>query len=269
LEPWRAELDLHFRHEAHGTVLGRRHRGPLQVQKALFPEGRATCHAILIHPPGGIAGGDALAIAARIDAGAHALVTTPGATKWYKSAGRPSTQRVTLTVDGALEWLPQEAIVFDAADVHCELLIDLGPAARMIGWDIVALGRRASGEKFLHGEFAQSIRLSEAGVLQWHERTRLCGADPLLDSPVGLRGRHVFGSIWAYGPPWTGEQLDALRGACGDGAAPTRLAPRLVVARALGASTEAVRRALERFWSCVRPMVMDGRPAQAPRLWAT
>jgi urease accessory protein len=271
LEPWHAELDLHFRHQPHGTTLARQHRGPLQIQKPLYPEGRATCHAIMIHPPGGIAGGDTLAIAVRVDPLAQALVTTPGATKWYKAAGRVATQRVRIAVEGALEWLPQEAIVYDAADADSELQIDLGPAAAMIGWDIVALGRRASGERFAQGCFAQSIRLMEAGALQWHERTRIIGADRLLESAVGLRGQHVFGSIWAYGPVWTGAQIDALRVACGaePGFVPTRLAPRLVVGRALGATTDAVRRVLERFWTCVRPLVMNGRVAQPPRLWAT
>ena len=109
-------------------------------------------------------------------------VTTPGATKWYKANGRAASQRVQLSVSGALEWLPQEAIVFDQADVRSAIDIDLDADAAMIGWDIVALGRRAAGERFERGRYAQSIRLRIDDALVWHERSRILGGDPLLDS---------------------------------------------------------------------------------------
>jgi urease accessory protein len=265
---WNAELQLRYRRVDGRTVLAQRHRGPLQVQKALYPEGEATCHTIVLHPPGGIAGGDALTIVVAAEPGAHALITTPGAARWYKANGRQASQRVHLRVDGALEWLPQEAIVFDAADVRSELQIELGVNAAMLGWDIVALGRAASGERFTHGAFAQTIRVQEQAELQWLERTRLTGNDALLDSPIGLRGAHVFGCFWAYGPRWSDAQLDALRDA-GDPAMLTRLSPRLLVARALGHTTSAVRAALEQVWMRVRPLVFEGLAPARPRIWAT
>ena len=269
MSTWPATLELQFRPEADATVLSRRHSGPLQVQKALYPEGRGCCHAILIHPPGGIAGGDTLDIRIRVDAAAHALVTTPGATKWYKSAGRPARQSVRSDGAGAFEGRPQETIVVDAAEARSEISIDLRDGAATIGWDIVALGRRASGERFERGAFAQSIRLRHDGALLWHERTRLVGGDPLLDSAAGLNGGHVFGSIWAWGPDWSDEELEGLRADCAGAVAPTRLAPRLVVARAAGHATEQVRERLERFWIGARPRVFAGLAVQRPRIWAT
>jgi urease accessory protein len=268
MSTWNAELELRYRRAAGRTILAQQHRGPLQVQKALYPEGVATCHTIVLHPPGGIAGGDSLTIDVAAESGAHALITTPGAAKWYKANGRQASQRVQLHIAGALEWLPQEAIVFDAADVRSEVEIDVGDAAASLGWDIVALGRAASGERFAHGCFAQSIRLHEQGRLQWLERTRLAGDDALLASPVGLRGAHVFGCFWAYGPRWTDAQLEALRDA-GDPALLTRLTPRLLVARALGHTTAAVRAALEQVWMRVRPLVFEGLAPARPRIWAT
>ena len=169
------------------------------MQKALYPEGDAVCHAVVIHPPGGIAGGDALELNVTVEPGAHALITTPGAAKWYKANGRVASQHVRLAVDGVLEWLPQEAIVFDAAEVRSSIDIDLAADATMIGWDIVALGRRAAGERYSRGCFAQTIRLSIGGELTWIERTRIAGGDALLDAPVGLAGHHVFGCLWAAG----------------------------------------------------------------------
>lgn len=266
---WDASLELQVQPSAGRSTCSARHRGPLRLQKALYPEGPAICHAVLIHPPGGIAGGDALTIAMDIAAGAHALVTTPGAAKWYKANGRRATQRVQLAVSGALEWLPQEAIVFDAADLRSSIDIDLSPNASTIGWDIVVLGRQAAGERFLNGSFAQDIRLAAAGELLWHERTRLTGGDALLDSPVGLDGHAVFGCLWAAGPAVAGLDLDALRGELPGGHAPlTRLAPALLVARVLAPQIADARSALQTVWSALRPRVL-GIAAQPPRLWAT
>jgi urease accessory protein len=279
---WHATLDLHFRADAPRTTLARRHTGPLVVQKALYPEGPGVCHAIVVHPPGGIAGGDRLTLAAHAADGAHGLLTTPGATRWYKAAGRPAAQHVSLRVDGRLEWLPQETLVFDAAEVASTIDIDVGPRGATVGWDVVALGRQAAGEAFANGCFAQTIRLVADGQLQWIERTRIVGGDRLLDSPVGLDGHRVFGCLWAWGPAWSEEALAEVRAAlataapdvAADAATPaaragvTLLAPRLLVARALGGGTACVREALAAVWSAVRPAVV-GLAATPPRIWAT
>jgi urease accessory protein len=268
---WHASLALHFSGEPARTRVASLHRGPLRVQKALYPEGPELCHAVVLHPPGGIAGGDHLQLDVQVDARAQALITTPGATRWYKSNGRRAAQQVSLTVEGALEWLPQETIVFDQAQVDSRIDIALEHGARMIGWDIVALGRRAAGERFTQGEFRQQLRLSIAGELLWLEPTRIAGDDPLLESPIGLAGCHVFGCLWAAGPDWSADELDAVCAELGPVAALaplTRLAPQLVVARTLAATTPEARTSFEAVWRCLRPRVLQ-RPAQLPRLWAT
>src|ERR1700676_2115586 len=91
---WPAELSLSFERRDAGTVLTRnQHRGPLQVQKALYPEGRGTCHVAVLHPPGGIAASDRLCVRATLQDGSRALLTTPGATKWYRSDGEWARQQ--------------------------------------------------------------------------------------------------------------------------------------------------------------------------------
>lgn len=265
MQSWHAQLKLHFERRGERTTVARAHCGPLLMQKALYPEGPEACHAIVLHPPGGIAGGDALEIAVRADAQAHALVTTPGAAKWYKANGRRAAQDIRLDVAGALEWLPQENIVFNEAQVGSTTEIVLAPTARMIGWDITVLGRRAAGEVFARGVFDQTIRLSDEQGLVWMERTRLVGADPLLESPVGLNGNTVFGCLWAYGIAWTDEMLDALRPQC----APTRVSSTLVVVRVLAQRVEDARSQLEWAWAQLRPHLWPALPPVRPRIWAT
>src|ERR1700761_8211039 len=116
---WKAELALVFRHLNHRTfVAERRHEGPLVVQKPLYPEGPGVCHSVLVHAPGGIAGGDSLALDLRLEQDARALITTPAATKWYKADGRIARQisQMTVASGAVLEWLPLESILFDEAD---------------------------------------------------------------------------------------------------------------------------------------------------------
>lgn len=267
---WQAHLHLDYRYDAGRTVVVRSHRGPLQVQKALYPEGTQLAHTLIVHPPGGIAGGDALAVEVAVRPRAQALITTPGAAKWYKAAGRTATQTIALEVAGGLEWLPQEAIVFDRADARSTIEIGLHEDAATIGWDLVALGRAASGETFGAGCYAQTVRLHDGGRLQWVERTRLAGGDALLDSPIGLAARRAFGCLWAAGPRWSDADLDALRERLPPEVAPiTRVAPRLLVARALAHTVPALRAALFAVWRELRPRVFDGRCAQPPRIWAT
>jgi len=266
---WNASLDLRYEAAAGRTVVARRHDGPLQVQKALYPEGDDVCHTIVVHPPGGIAGGDALAIRARCLPDSHALLTTPGATRWYKADGRRARQSIELDIAGRLEWLPQEAIVFNHAVVDSRIEVSVSGEASTIGWDVVALGRKAAGETFCAGEFAQTIRLQADDELLWSERTRITGADPLLASPVGLDGQTVFGCLWAYGPSWSDDDLESMRDDLPRTAAVTRLAPRLLVARALGSTTALVRDVLHALWQRARPRVFCGRAAIAPRIWST
>jgi urease accessory protein len=145
--PWHARLHLHYNHDGTGTGALDRHEGPLRVLQRLYPEGPGICHHVLVHPPGGIVGGDVLALDARLERDCHALITTPGATRFYRSAGDTSTQSVQARLaDGArLEWLPLESIAYSACQAHNQLRFSLAPGAEMIGWDLLALGLPSSG----------------------------------------------------------------------------------------------------------------------------
>ena len=262
---WQAELELGFELRGARTVLAqRRHEGPLQVQKPLYPEGDAVCHAIVLHPPGGIAGGDQLRITARVAPGAHALLTTPGAGKWYRSAGAWAEQGLTSDVRGRIEWLPQETIVFDGARAAMHTRVDLAPDAHYLGWEILCLGRSGAGERFTRGTCRVATEVRRAGRLIWLERGLIEAGGALLDSPAGFAGHSVCATLLA-----TGDIPDEVLAACraDSGIAVTRL-PELLVARYVGDSSEEAKQALVRAWSLLRPCVL-GRPAAEPRIWRT
>ena len=271
--PWHAELALGYESDAGRTVLAKRHhRGPLVVQKSLYPEGDAVCHTIVVHPPGGIAGGDRLEIRASVGSSSHALLTTPGAAKWYRANGREASQSVRLDIaeNSIVEWLPQETIVFDAAQARIAMTVELKGNARFMGWDIAVLGRRASGERFASGALRQALAIRRDGRELYVERARLEGGDALLDSPAGLAGCHVLGTLVAA----AGACNDALLAACRelapeDGArhGVTRL-PEVLIARYLGGSPQAARGYFAALWSKLRPWLAS-REACPPRIWQT
>ncbi|HEX5092715.1 MAG TPA: urease accessory protein UreD [Burkholderiales bacterium] len=264
-QSWKAELRLGFERRADRTVLAeRRHDGPLVVQKPLYPEGDEVCHAIVVHPPAGIAGGDALELAAGAGVGAHALLTTPGAGKWYRSAGPWASQRLAFDVAGSLEWLPQETIVFDGALAQLETEVRLAGDARYLGWEILCLGRTGSGERFTRGELRLNMRLYRDGKLLWLERGRLEGGGTLLDSPAGLQGKTVCATLVAA-PAFPMIDLAAFREV--ESLSVTQL-PGVLVARYLGDSTEEAKCRFQELWKLLRPALF-GREARMPRIWST
>lgn len=273
---WEAALQLHFaQNEAGETVLVRRmHKGPLVVQKPLYPERRSVCHTIILHPPGGIAGGDRLSIGVIANAGSHALLTTPGAGKWYKSNGSAATQSLDFRVEKAavLEWLPQETILFDGADAQWNTRIELESDACYMGWEIICLGRTASGEKFSQGHLRQKTEMFCQGKRIWGEYAALEGGDRLLFSQAGLAGRNVSGTFLVAGCAITDACLNAVRtikvaGDTGDVSGVTRIG-NVVAIRYLGTSSERARQYFVAVWSLLRPVVA-GHQACIPRIWNT
>ncbi len=269
LSGWQAGIELGFEARAGRTLLAHRARfGPLAVQRPFYPEGD-LCHVYLLHPPGGVAGGDRLEIRAGAAAGAAALITTPGAGKFYRSAGPLAEQNVQLSVaEGAsLEWLPQENILYPGADLRMETRIELAPGARFFGWEIHCLGLPANGERFDTGHADIGCRIERGGRPLLIERLSV-GGERDLEGPAGLRGRPVTGTLYA-----TCED-EALLQRCRDllHARPVEagatLFDGLLVARLLAPSTAAARACFVDLWRLLRPGVL-GREAVEPRIWQT
>jgi urease accessory protein len=269
---WRARLDLCFAQRGAGTVLARRsHRGPLVVQKPLYQEGREVCQAIVVHPPGGIAGGDALSLDVEVGAAAHALITTPGAAKWYRSSGPEATQSARLTAarGGVLEWLPQETIVYDGARARLRTQVELERDARFIGWEVVCFGRIASGERFRSGLLAQLFEIRRDGAPLFGEYTQVEGGSPLLEARSGLAGHPVSGVMLAAGCDLDRAMHDRLRALDpgGDGLAGVTALPGVAIVRYLGGSARAARAYFVDAWTLLRP-ALTGRDALPPRIWS-
>ena len=269
---WRGELSLGYERRGSRTVLVRRmHRGPLVVQKPLYPEGGEVCQSIVIHPPAGIVGGDSLALEVAVAELAQVQLTTPGAAKWYRSAGTRARQRLSFAVgaQALLEWLPQESIVFDGAIADLGTRVALRADAVFIGWDIVCLGRRLAGEDFRNGQLRQEVEVLRDGARQWTERALIAGGMRMLDAPVCLNREPVFGTFLAAAPLISDALLAACREVtCDDGEhAVTRL-PGLLVARYRGSSAEAARHYFALLWSRARPALAK-RDALTPRIWNT
>jgi urease accessory protein len=273
---WRGSLALDYRERDGRTIVRDRHDGPLRVLRALHPEG-GVCHSVLVHPPGGIVGGDALSIAVSLAAGSHALVTTPGATRFYRSAGAEASQslEVVAAAGSRLEWLPLETIAYSGCEASNRMRFDLAAGAETIGWDITALGLPASERPFAAGRFAQSIELPG----RWLERATIAADDArLLDSPLGWAGRRVLATMWfASGDPLAASRREAFLAAARELASAHPLdatsgatAPHddVVVVRALADRVEPAMALLRDIWRAWRPIAW-GLEATPPRVWAT
>lgn len=203
---WNATLALDYTRQAGKTVAHFRHSGPLRILQSLYPEGDAICHNVIVHPPGGLVGGDTLDLQFSAGTGAHGLITTPGATRFYRSTGETALQRSQLTLEAGarMEWLPLEAICYSGCLAENHLTMTLAPGAELIGWDITALGLPAASLPFAHGSFCQHIEVP--GV--WLERARMQASDSLLmSSPLGMAGHRCMATLFFV----AGSKLDRHR----------------------------------------------------------
>jgi urease accessory protein len=267
-EGWCAELELRFAARGARTYLiERAHRGPLLVQRPFYPEGD-VCHTYIVHPPGGVVGGDRLALTVRAEPEAHALITTPAAAKFYRSSGAVAEQIQTIRADdAAVEWLPQETIFYPGARVRSKTHVRLTGNARFFGWEIACLGLPAREQQFERGELHLGYVLDVDGNPRWIDRLRISGEAPARTAAWGLGGFNAIGTMLVY--PATHALLEEARAVAHDKVeSATTLVDGVLVCRALGAQAEPVRCVLVKLWERLRPRVLE-RMASAPRIWLT
>ncbi len=274
--PWHAQLRIDYTLESGKTLARHTHTGPLRVLQSLYPEGDVICHNVLVHPPGGLVGGDTLDIDVHVQSGAHGLITTPGATRFYRSESEPALQNTHLTVDAdaRLEWLPLESLCYSACQAENRLTIHLAPGAEMMGWDVTALGLPHANQPFVQGCLQQHIEVP--GV--WLERGAINASDDqLLNGPAGLAGQRCMASLFFLaGAPLTRERreraLDSARELIAQHtlapmAGVTSPAPQVLVVRVLAPVVEPAMDLLRTLRNTWRAALWNTAPSQ-PRIWA-
>ena len=272
---WRGHLALHYSRDSDRTIALDRHSGPLRVLQRLYPEGPGICHHVLMHPPGGIVGGDVLELDAVLDADTHAVITTPGATRFYRSAGPWALQQTSLTLAGGarIEWLPLETIAYSGCLAENRLKLFLAEGAEAMGWDVLALGLPAADAAFCSGHYRHHLELPGA----WLDRGQIDADDhKLLNSPLGFAGKRVLATLWfAAGIAWPAAKRDALLDAARALAArdPLRATtgatspqPQVVVLRALADRVEPAMALLVQVRAAWRKLAWQLAP-NPPRIW--
>ena len=272
---WLARLDLDYTLEAERSVARYLHQGPLRILQSLYPEGDAVCHNVLVHPPSGLVGGDTLDMRVTVGPGAHGLVTTPGATRFYRSDAGLATQQVQarLETGSRLEWLPLEAIAYNGCDGLNSAVFDLAPGAELITWDITALGLPAADMPFTQGAFRQHLEIPAV----WLERGTINATDTrLMNSPLGLAGQRCMATlVFAAGSAIAQERSDRALACARElleaselrlTAGATSPHKQVIVLRVLSPVTEPAFQLLRKVWAAWR-QEMWRLPGNVPRLW--
>ena len=269
--PWKAQLLLEFEKREHRTVVAsRKHIGPLVIQKPFYPEG-APCHVYLLHPPGGLVGGDQLTLNVRLDTQSHVLITTPGAAKFYRSAGPVAQQTQIFDVrnESLLEWMPQETIAFDQTNASINTKINLEQNAKFIGWEIICLGRAASSEKFNTGNLQQKLQLSINNKPAFIERALFQGKSELLSAPWGLANQPTVGTMIIT--PADQHLVKRIRErvqARSPELFSVTLMDNVLICRYLGQQAETAKALFVKAWKIARPH-LHKIEACPPRIWNT
>jgi urease accessory protein len=273
---WHARLALHYERQGSRTVARHHHEGPLRILRSLYPEGDAVCHNVLVHPPSGLVGGDTLDIDITLDAGTHGLVTTPGATRFYRTEGAVAVQRtqVRVATGARLEWLPMENLCYSGCQAENRLTLALESGAQIMGWDVTALGLPEAGLPFVAGSLLQHLEVAGG----WLERGCIEATDPLLmNGPLGLAGQRCIATLFfaagsAIDPALREQALELAREVIEAHplraqAGATAPDPSVVVVRVLAPLVEPALHLLKAVRSAWRHALW-GLAANPPRTWA-
>ena len=263
-------LRLQFERRGAATVVaGCRSTLPLQVLAPLALDDPAAIVSIL-NPTGGLVGGDRLSIDVNLAAGTHAVLTTPSATRVYRTDAEEATQSVKLALGprAVVEWVPDHTIPFAGSAFRQAIDVDMDATAGLILVDAFSAGRITRGEawRFAALESAVSIRDQYGWLL--HDRFVLRGPvakdDPAWDG-LGCGELHPYFASIAIVGAFDLEQLTAeirrLWASGGDAwVGVAALARRGALVRCLAASAPALIDTIETCWGLGRRALLGLPP---------
>lgn len=231
--------------------------------RALFPRVDGMMQAVLVNTSGGITGGDAFDISARVQRKAQLTLTTQAAERAYRaqpgSVGQLHTQ-LHVEDEACLNWLPQETILFEGCNLNRHLQVDLAPSAQFTMVEPLVIGRTAMGETVERGQFNDRIRITRAGRDLFHDATRLGpNIAQQLQHPTTAGGAKAMALV-LHVSPHAPALLPQIRALLPDTAGASVIGSDLLVMRALAQDAFELRRFLI-------PVLTTLTEADLPRPW--
>ena len=171
-------LRLRFARSGGNTILAQsRFSLPLQVLTPLTLADGAS-YLMLLNPTGGVLGGDHLITEILQEAGTHVCLTTPSATRIYRTAEKPAILETVIRVgEGAtLEYFPDHVIPHKGSSLRQSVRIEMARGSRAIVLDSMASGRVAHGERWAFTELDSRTEVYALGRPVYLNRTRIAPA---------------------------------------------------------------------------------------------
>jgi urease accessory protein len=170
---------------------------------------------VMLNTGGGVAGGDRLDLSFTVGVGGQATIAAQAAERFYRALTTDSPSRVrtrvTVAAGGALEWLPQETILFDRCALNRRLEIDLAANARFLGVETLVFGRMAMGERVRHGFLRDLIRVRRGGELLLHDAIRIDGEIDVVMQHTAVGAGAAVVATMVYVAPDAAAKLDVAR----------------------------------------------------------
>ena len=279
-DAWQALLHLEFKADSLGkTVLSRNlHQGPLMVQKPFYPE--KCCHVYMLHPPGGIAGTDSLKFDCIVEPNCHVLVTTPGATKFYKTSDKSSLfiQEFCVKDDSSFEYMPAQNIFFKGTHTEVKTTFNLEGNAKFTFRDVSKCGMADIDDPFANSAFYNTITIKHDGVEKLIETCFIEGDDDLKAISGNLScpyiGTYMCNAVSDKTLETINEYLQEIKensvsenNKLSFYAAAGKVSDYLVV-RFLSNDNQIIENAIVEIWKMTRVEVIGFEPCP-PRIWST
>jgi urease accessory protein len=211
---WQGILELDYQKINNSTQLVKAYsQAPLKIQRSFYPEGQEICHSIILHTAGGMVGGDRLSQTINLQPETQVLLTTPAASKIYRSSGETvqNTINIEIQEQAYLEFIPREMIIFNGAIFSQNLRVNLAPNACYLGWEITRFGRTARGEIFNQGQWKSCTEIWQNGCPVWVDRQGFIANEEILNSPQGLGGKPVIATLTWVGQPVSEDIVKNIR----------------------------------------------------------